>query len=61
MASLRLEARPQTIDKLQADNTQKSSFRILLAITEKTEADEVTAQWQDIEIISTLESWAVGR
>ena len=56
MASLRLEARPQTIEEIKADVHPKYSFRILLSIAENTGVASAPAHWEEIEVILSLES-----
>ena len=56
MASLRLEARPQTVAEVKADIPQKHTFRILLSLADKANNASATAQWEEIEIIPSLET-----
>jgi len=51
LASLRLEARPQTIENVKADSLQRHTFRVLLSVADNTSSTSGTAQWNDIEII----------
>ena len=55
LASLRLEARPHSIEDVRADILQKHAFRILLSVTDEHDG---TAQWKDIEIIPSTKDLA---
>ena len=60
LASLRLEARPQTSQSLRMDAAKTPAFRILLAVAVNLTVNDHnttdTAQWQDIEILPSLGS-----
>lgn len=55
VASLRLEARPQTIEEIRNDG-QTHAFRILLSVTDDLTSTITTTKWEDIEIIPSLAS-----
>ncbi|KAL8883512.1 MAG: hypothetical protein Q9192_007127, partial [Flavoplaca navasiana] len=54
LASLRLEARPQTNNMGSTDATKTHAFRMLLSVTNSDLETTSTAQWQDIEILPSL-------
>ncbi len=54
LASLRLEARPQTIENVKVDSLQTHKFRVLLSVAGDISSINPTAQWNDIEIIPSL-------
>lgn len=54
LASLRLEARPQTVEEARADMDQKHVFRILTSVTKDVDGTSETAQWEDIGIVPSL-------
>ncbi|KAL8702445.1 MAG: hypothetical protein Q9201_004396 [Fulgogasparrea decipioides] len=54
LASLRLEARPQTKQDFKADAAKTPAFRILLTIAKDDRETTSIAQWQDIEILPSL-------
>lgn len=56
MPSLRLEARPQTIEDVKAEISQRYIFRILLSMVEAIDKTRATLHWKEIEVISSLES-----
>ena len=58
MASLRLEARPQTLEEVGAGKPQNHAFRILLSVSKEPVDVSATPQWEDIEIIPSFESLA---
>ncbi|KAL8966515.1 MAG: hypothetical protein Q9183_003340 [Haloplaca sp. 2 TL-2023] len=56
IASLRLEARPQTAEGVEAKVAQQYSFRILLTVVDERCPVGSKAQWEDIEVVASLES-----
>lgn len=54
LASLRLEARPQTNDMGSTDATKTHAFRMLLSVANSDLEKTSTAQWQDIEILPSV-------
>ena len=55
MASLRLEPRPDGLEAVNADTAPKVRFRILLSTRQGEESPVVTSQWQEVEIIPSLD------
>lgn len=55
MASLRLELRPEALEAVNADTAMKMRFRILLSISQEMNSEWVTSQWQEVEVISSLD------
>ncbi|KAL8776139.1 MAG: hypothetical protein Q9213_008379 [Squamulea squamosa] len=56
MASLRLEARPQTSDKASWCTPQDYVFRILMTVPDGNGASGATARWEELEVIPSLAS-----
>ncbi|KAL9024522.1 MAG: hypothetical protein Q9180_007877 [Flavoplaca navasiana] len=54
LASLRLEARPQTNNMGSTDATKTHAFRMLLSVANSNLGTTSTAQWQDIEVLPSL-------
>ena len=54
LASLRLEARPRELGKVNADGQEGHAFRILLSVAAESIHPNTSAQWDDIEIIPTF-------
>ena len=55
MASLRLEPRPDGLEAVNADSVPSVRFRILLSTRQGEETPWVTSQWQEVEIIPSLD------
>ena len=53
MASLRLESRPEANEAVDA--ARKLKFRILLSTSQERDTPCVTSQWQEVEVISSLD------
>lgn len=56
LASLRLEARPRTIDDVRANVPQPRGFRVLLSFADGKSHVGTMAQWDEVEIIASLDS-----
>ena len=56
MASLRLEARPQSIEEIRADVPQRYTFRILLSVAEAMDKTRAVLHLEEIEVIPSIES-----
>ncbi|KAL8721669.1 MAG: hypothetical protein Q9181_007658 [Wetmoreana brouardii] len=56
VASLRLEARPQTAEEIKANVPQGHIFCVLITIADEASHVDPMAQWNEIEIIPSLES-----
>lgn len=56
MASLRLEARPKAPEEAKANVPQRHNFRVLLSVADETSHVGTTTQWNEVEIIPSLES-----
>ncbi|KAL8787298.1 MAG: hypothetical protein Q9213_002289 [Squamulea squamosa] len=61
LASLRLEARPQTNEVAPKNTVQAHAFRILLSVAIENGETDWTAQWQDIEILPSVENEASNK
>ena len=55
MASLRLESRPNELEATNADILPTVRFRILLSTRQEEDSPWVTSQWQEVEIIPSLD------
>ncbi|KAI4141992.1 MAG: hypothetical protein LQ341_003350 [Variospora aurantia] len=51
MASLRLEARPQTVEGVSPKQSQGYAFRVLIFLTSATSGTSTTAEWKEIEVL----------
>ena len=58
MASLRLESRPNGLEVSNADSLPTVRFRILLSTRQEEDSPWVTSQWQEFEIIPSLDKKA---
>lgn len=56
MASLRLEARPQTSGDVIKNTPQDYAFRILMTLSDKADTSGVATRWEEIEVIPSLKS-----
>lgn len=56
MASLRLEARPQTIDGVAPKQPQECSFRLLMSVTDATSGMSTMVEWKEIEVLPSITS-----
>ena len=61
VASLRLEARPQTAEEVKAKVPQQYNFRVLLTVVDEGCPVGFKAQWNDIEVVASLESGCLIR
>lgn len=59
MASLRLESRPEAIEAVNADTARKLKFRILFSTSQERDSPWVTSQWQEVEVIPSLDKKVV--
>lgn len=55
MASLRLESRPEALEAVNPDIAPKLKFRILLSTSQGRDSPWVTSQWQEVEVIPSLD------
>ena len=55
MASLRLESRPEALEAVNSDTAPKVRFRILLSTSQERDSPWVTSQWQEVEVIPSLD------
>ena len=55
LASLRLESRSEALEAINTDTPPKLKFRILLSTRQEREIPCVTSQWQEVEVIPSLE------
>ena len=55
IASLRLEARPQTVDEVIVDIPQKYTFHILLSEADDIHDVEAVSQWAELRVLPSLE------
>lgn len=55
MASLRLESRPEVLEAVNADTAPKMKFRILLSTIQARDSPRTTSQWQEVEVIPSLD------
>ncbi len=60
MASLRLESRSDALKASNMDTVPKVRFRILLSIRKEEDSPRVTSQWQEVEIIPSLDGKLSG-
>ena len=56
MASLRLEARPRTVEEVKEDGAQQHKFRVLLSVADCPSGRGPTPPWEELEIIPFLGS-----
>ncbi|KAL8896799.1 MAG: hypothetical protein Q9207_007530 [Kuettlingeria erythrocarpa] len=59
MASLRLEARPKTIDNAALKRSQEYSFRILMSVTNATGGTSTATDWREIEVLPSTSASSV--
>lgn len=57
-ASLRLEARPQTMEGLKVGVPQEHVFRVLISVADVTGTSNTILQWREIEVVPSLETQA---
>ena len=55
MASLRLESRPESIETMNPNTPPTPKFRILLSNRQERDSPWVTSQWQELEVIPSLD------
>ena len=60
MASLRLESRPDPLEAINTDTPPRLKFRILLSNRQERQSPLVTSQWQEVEVIPSLDRKALS-
>ena len=55
LASLRLESRPEALERVDRDTVPKLRFRILLSTNQDGDRPWVTSQWHEVEVIPSLD------
>lgn len=55
MASLRLESRPEAIERVDRDTEPKLRFRMLLSTNQDGDSPWSTSQWHEFEVIPSLD------
>ena len=58
IASLRLEARPQTVNEVMADIPQKYTFHVLLSVADDVHNVDTVSRWAELRILPSLERQA---
>ncbi|KAI4256754.1 MAG: hypothetical protein L6R42_006039, partial [Xanthoria sp. 1 TBL-2021] len=56
MASLRLEARPQTSEEVKMSTPPDCVFRVMITVADEADTSGVTTRWEEIEVVPSLES-----
>ena len=55
IASLRLEARPQTVEEVMVDTPQKCTFHILVSEADDIHNVEAVSRWAELKVLPSLQ------